>query len=185
MFNLPILLLGLTLTVLVASLACAGPLPTGEARPARATPPPAAESAVYPSIDEAVEAAFAAAEQGAGLGERDRLRIGTIRRVAGGFAWVEPVVSSSAIGAMTPMQVRLRLAPGDVAIYSLHPRSGLADLDRANETVTRHERRLVDEQDRLHRPVYVLTPSRRVVRYPAMPESVEVVRREEPGVPRP
>ena len=175
-FNLPILLLGLT--GLVASLACASPLPTGPARTALASTAADAPSAVYPSIDAAVEAAFAAAEQGAGLGERDRLRIGTIRRVAGGFAWVEPVASSSAVGAMTPMQVRLRLGPEDVAIYGIHPRSGLADLDRANETVTRHERRLVDEQDPLHRPLYVRTPSRRIVRYPAVPESVEVVRRE-------
>lgn len=184
-FNLPILLLGLTLTGLVASLACASPLPTGPNRPALTTASAGDEKAVYPSIDAAVEAAFAAAARGAGPAERDRLRIGTIRRVAGGFAWVEPAVSSSSVGAMAPVHVRLRLGPEDVAIYGLHPRSGLADLDRANESVSRHERRLVDEQDPLHRPLYVLTPSRRVVRYPALPESVEVVRREEKAAPRP
>jgi hypothetical protein len=184
-FNLPILLLGLTLTGLAASLACASPLPSGPARSALAAIPTDAPSAVYPSIDEAVEAAFVAAEEGTGPAERERLRIGTIRRVPGGFAWVEPMVSSSDIGAMTPMEVRLRLGADDVAVYGLHPRSGLADVDRANETVTRHERRLVDERDPLHRPFYLLTPSRRMVRYPALPESVEVVRRDEEGASRP
>ncbi|MBK7951992.1 MAG: hypothetical protein IPK00_25360, partial [Deltaproteobacteria bacterium] len=136
MSNLPILLLGLTLTGLMASLACASPSPMGAAPAALVSVRTAGvDHSVYPSIDAAVEAAFTAAEEGAGPAERDRLRIGTIRRVAGGFAWVEPAVSSSAIHAMTPMQVRLRLGPEDVAIYGLHPRSGLADLDRANESV--------------------------------------------------
>lgn len=187
MFNVPILVLGLTLTGLVASLACASPPPAGR-RPSTLSaipagmPPAAAESEfVHPSIDAAVEAAFAAAERAAGPAERDRLRIGTIRRVEGGFRWISPAVSASPIGAMTPMQVRLRLGAEDVAIYGLHPRSGLADLDRVNESVTRHERRLVDEVDPLHRPLYVQTPSRRVLRYPAFPESLEVVRREEAG----
>lgn len=184
MFNLPTLLLGLTLTGLVASLACASPLPAGRPAASRAMAPTSApDVVVYPSIDAAVEAAFAAAEQAAGPAERDRMRMGTIRRVAGGFGWVAPAVSASPIGAMSPMQVRLRLGPEDVAIYGLHPRSGLADLDRANESVSRHERRLVDERDPLHRPLYVRTPSRRIVRYPALPESLEIVRREEAGAP--
>ncbi|MFO0687927.1 MAG: hypothetical protein U0900_04425 [Myxococcota bacterium] len=180
MSNVPILILGLALTGLVASLACASPSPTGELRPELAAPARSAEPTVHPSIEAAVDAAFAAADRTAGPAERDRLQMGTIRRVEGGFIWLAPALSSTSIGAMSPMRVRLRLAPEDVAIYGLHPRSGLADLDRANEGVTRPERRLVDEQDPLHRPLYVRTPSRRVVRYPAaQPEAVEFVRREE------
>lgn len=192
--NVPILILGLALTGLVASLACASPSPTGEGRPVlvrRAAPAepstgpaadPSVQPGIYPSIEAAVDAAFVAADRASGPAERDRLQIGTIRRVEGGFAWVAPALSATSVGAMTPVRVRLRLGPEDVAIYGLHPRTGLADLDRANEGVTRPERRLVDEQDPLHRPLYVRTPSRRVVRYPAAgPESVEVVRREDPG----
>jgi hypothetical protein len=184
-FQIPILCLGLTLAGLAATLACASPLPNRAVRSTPLASPAGSEAAVYPSIDLAVEAALAATHEEAGPGVRDRLRIGTIRRVDGGFAWVEPVVSSSPVAAMTPMQVRLRLGPEDVAIYGLHPRSGLSDLDRANERITRSERRLVDEQDPLHRPIYVLTPSRRIVRYPeAGAESIEVVRQEAEGLRR-
>lgn len=180
MFKLRNLLLTLTLTGLVGPLAGASPLPTESTRMPLAQAPAGAGSTVQPSIDAAVEAAFAAARQAEGPRVRGRLRIGTIRRVQGGFAWVEPEVSPSGVGAMRSVRVRLRLRPEDVAIYGIHPRSGRAGFDRANESVTRRKR----QQDPLHRPLYVLTPSRRVVRYPAVSDLVEVVRREGGGVPR-
>jgi hypothetical protein len=175
-FNLQLSLLALI--GLAASIACASPAPTDMTRQ-RLPEEVASDSAVYPSVEAAVGAAFAAAERADLRATRDRLRIGTIRRVPGGFSWSAPVASRTAVTEMAPIQVRLRFDPQDVAIYGLHPRSGRSELDRSNEVVTRHERRLVDEQDRLHRPLYVLTPSRRIVRYPDVPESVELVRREE------
>jgi hypothetical protein len=166
--------------ILVGSLGCAGRAPASPAIPApraaiRSTVPQAGEP-VFATIEAAVRDAFEVAEDQAGPGDRERLRIGTIRRVEGGFAWTEPVRSRGTVGASTPLQARLRLGPDDVAVYSLHPRSGDRDLDRLNEAVGAGERRLVDVQDPLHRPLFVRTPSRRILRYPAAPESLEVVR---------
>jgi hypothetical protein len=113
---------------------------------------PRAGEPVFATIEAAVRDAFEVAEDQAGPGDRERLRIGTIRRVEGGFAWTDPVRSQGTVGASAPLQARLRLGPDDVAVYSLHPRSGDRELDRLNEAVGAGERRLVDVQDRLHRP---------------------------------
>lgn len=134
---------------------------------------------VFATIEDAVQAAFAAAEDRSGPADRDRLQIGTIRRTPGGFVWTEPVRSRGTVSGSTPMRARFRLGPEDVAVYSVHPRSGQADLDRLNESVGAGERRLVDEQDPLHRPLFVRTPSRRILRYPGpaeREEALEVVR---------
>ncbi len=166
--------------ILVGSLGCAGQAPATPAVSARHAATPAgtapAGSAVFPTIEAAVRDAFETAEARAGLGDRERLRIGTIRRVEGGFTWTEPVRSRGTVSESTPLQARVRLAPEDVALYSLHPRSGDPALDRLNERVVAGERRLVDVQDPLHRPLFVRTPSRRVVRYPALAPALEVVR---------
>jgi len=132
---------------------------------------------VFPTVEAAVEAAFSAAEQARGRADRERLRLGTIRRVAGGFVWSAPVRSHASVHATRPMRVRLQLGPDDVAVYGVHPRSGRSDLDRLNESVNRHEKQAVDELDPHHRPLYVLTPSRRILRYPEAPDAVEVVSR--------
>lgn len=186
MSNLSVLLLGLALAGLAVSLACANPNhpSAGSNRLTRLEIPAPPDSAVHSTIDAAVEAAFMAARRADRPRGRDRLRIGTIRRVEGGFSWVEPRASESSVGALRLMQVRLSLRPDDVAIYGIHPISGHADFDRANEVVSRDERRLVDEHDPLHRPIYVLTPSRRVVRYPEVERSVEIVQSESGGSAR-
>lgn len=133
---------------------------------------------VFATIEEAVEDAFEAAEARSGPAERDRLQIGTIRRISDGFVWTEPVRSRASVRENAPLRARFRLGPEDVAVYSVHPRSGQADLDRLNESVGVGERRLVDEQDPLHRPLFVRTPSRRVLRYAGTErsEALEVVR---------
>lgn len=170
----------MSFTLLVGSLGCAGLAPASPvvSAPRQATGSAAglAVESVFPTVETAVGAAFEAAEEQAGPGDRERLRIGTIRRVEGGFAWTEPVRSRGTVGANAPLQARLRLGPDDVAVYSLHPRSGEVELDRLNEAVAAGERRLVDEHDPLHRPLFVRTPSRRIVRYPEVAETLEVVR---------
>lgn len=186
---LPVLLL-----TFLASPGCAGPLPEVRLAPQTeissvpaslprtlAAGPPTESDRVFATIEAAVVDAFEAAESVAGPGDRDRMRLGTIRRVAGGFRWTEPVRSRGTVGAMAPMQVRFRLGPDDVAVYAVHPRSGEASVDRRNEQIGRGEQKLVDEQDPLHRPLYVRTPSRRTLRYPVDPgheATVEVVRRD-------
>ena len=141
----------------------------------------AGEARVFATIEDAVHDAFRAVEDKEGPADRDRMRLGTIRRVGAGFSWTFPVRSSGTVSSMAPMQVRFRLGPDDVAVYAVHPRSGNSELDQLNESVGRGERRLVDEKDPIHRPVFVRTPSRRTLRYPASAagdEAVEVVRRE-------
>lgn len=189
--------LPLLLIIFLASPGCAGQLPAVRlARETSTSLAPgslpqalskgpgdgaAASDRVYETIEAAVHDAFAAAEAEAGPADRDRMRLGTIRRVAGGFRWTVPVRSRATVGAMAPLQVRFRLGPDDVAVYSVHPRSGEASLDQRNERIGRGEQKLVDEQDPLHRPLFVRTPSRRTLRYPVDPAAeatVEVVRRD-------
>ncbi len=158
------------------------PVATSSAGQAAASPAEGQAGAgerVFATIEDAVLDGFEAAEARSGPADRDRLQIGTIRRTAGGFVWTEPVRSQRSIRASAPPRARLRLGPDDVAVYSLHPRTGHADLDRLNESIGAGERRLVDEQDPLHRPLFVRTPSRRILRYPGpaeREEALEVVR---------
>ena len=177
MFKFPLLLLALT--ALVGSIGCATQL----ASESRLASPPAVSAPadrVFPTIEAAVTDALETARHRAGPADRERFRFGTIRRVSGGFAWSAPIRSRDAIGAIRPNRVRLQLGRDDVAIYGIHPRSGRAELDQLNETVNRQERGVVDGQDSLHRPLYVLTPSRRIVRYPETPETLEIVRQDTP-----
>ncbi len=187
MFKFPLLLL--TLTALAGSIGCATQLapesrlaspPAVTAEPSSPPAGSAPADRVFPTVEAAVNDALETARHRAGPADRERFRFGTIRRVSGGFAWSAPVRSRAAIGAIRPNRVRLRLGPDDVAIYGIHPRSGRRELDRLNETVSRQERGVVDGQNSLHRPLYVLTPSRRIIRYPDAPETLEIVRRETP-----
>ncbi len=61
--------------------------------------------------------------------------------------------------------VRYRLRSNDVARYVIPPRAGGARSNRHGEEPTRAEKRIVDELDPRHRPLYQLTPSLDVVSY--------------------
>ncbi len=188
-FPLRLTLLLTLMMGLASSIGCATPFASGASQ---SSPPalgverpllPAVSSAgarVFPTVEAAVHDALETARHRARPADRERFRYGAIRRVPGGFVWSAPVRSRDSIGAISPNRVRLQLGPDDVAIYGVHPRSGRSELDQLNETVSRQERRVVDGQEALQRPLYVLTPSRRIVRYPDAPETLEVVRRETP-----
>lgn len=185
--HLPLLLVSFLL--FTASLGCASPIvpavgSTGDGRlPAVAT----ADRRVFPTIEAAVDDALASAGRERGPARRERFLFGTIRSVPGGYVWTAPVRSRATVGALRPQGIRLPLGVDDVAIYGLHPRSGRSEVDRLNERVSRQEKRAVDEQDGAPRPLYVLTPSRRIVRYPEVTEgfleALEVVRRDGAGAP--
>lgn len=128
-----------------------------------------ATSSVFATVEDAVRDAFAVAGCPEGPGARGRLRFGTIRAVEGGFAWMQPVASDAPIASSGPVRVVLRLSPRDVAVYGIHPRSGRPELDRINETLTRSEQALARSGTGGGRPLYVLTPSRRVVRHSVAP----------------
>jgi hypothetical protein len=129
---------------------------------------------VFPTIEEAVLDALAAAQQNAARTDRFRYRFGTIRRTPRGYTWSVPVRSRETVRDLGPSWVRLKLGPADVAIYGVHPKSNIEDVDRRNESVSRPERRAIDGQISFRRPLYVLTPSGRIFRYPEAPSTLEV-----------
>jgi len=121
--------------------------------------------AVFETIEDAALDALAHAHHTTTTRDVGRLRVGTIQRVAGGFSYTPAQRSGGTVWASRGPVLRYALGPKDVASYVIHPKSGVARIDRANERPNESQRRMVDEHDSRGRPLYVLTPSLRVVRY--------------------
>jgi Domain of unknown function (DUF4329) len=116
---------------------------------------PRGPGAVFASVEAAATDAlqFAAVHKG----DSRREWGGAISRVAGGFSYEAPT-PGDADG------VRLALGAEHVAWYYTHgPRD--AETDRLNENLSRRDRQMVDRVDPQHRPLFVLTPSGRLIRY--------------------
>jgi Domain of unknown function (DUF4329) len=116
---------------------------------------PSGPGTVFESVEAAAADAltFAAAHKG----DSRREWGGAISRVDGGFSYEAPTPGSKA-------GVRLSLGSEHVAWYYTHgPRD--AETDRLNEDVSRRDRQMVDRVDPQHRPLFVLTPSGRLIRY--------------------
>ena len=121
---------------------------------------------VYPDVTAAVEGAMQAARERSAY-RRGHVLFGTVRAVVGGFTFSEPKASHESLTSARRFRIRLRLTEQDVASYVVRPRSGNRRVDRLNEKLTRSERRFVDEVDVRHRPLFVLTPSLRIVQHEA------------------
>jgi hypothetical protein len=117
---------------------------------------PSADAAVFPTIEAAAAAALRHAS--AVQGEARREFGGAIVRVPGGFAYTAPRAGDEE-------GVRVKLGSDDVAWYYTHGARGPAALDRLNERVSRRDREMVDRVDPRHRPLFVSTPSGRLLRY--------------------
>jgi hypothetical protein len=153
------------LAALATCVACAGAPPASPAANAgRGDIEAAAPEAVFPSVQAAALEALVAARRTATPLDRERLRVGTIHRVAHGFAY-SPPRRATAASSLMGQSVRHRLRPVDVASYVIPPRTADWPATRPNERPDREIQRIVDELDRAHRPVYVLTQSRDVVSY--------------------
>jgi hypothetical protein len=98
------------------------------------------------------------------LTERRSLRVGVIHRVENGYSYTAAKRSSNS-SPLTACSVRYRMRPNDVARYIIPPHSRKARVDRSNEEPTRKEKRIVDELDPAHRPLFQLTPSHNIVSY--------------------
>jgi hypothetical protein len=83
---------------------------------------------------------------------------GAISAAAGGYTYAEPSVG-------TRDGVAVRLGADNVAWYYTHGARGNALEDRLNEGLSRRDRRMVDHVDPKRRPLFVRTPSGRVLRY--------------------
>lgn len=127
--------------------------------------PADAPSPVFASIDEAAVAALSSAHSRVRAATRQSIQVGTIREVAGGYAWIEPAQADSCIHSNPPQVVRVRLAADDVATYVVHPASGDSNVDRANESLNGSEKKLLGRGGGRPRRVYLLTPRLEVVRH--------------------
>ena len=154
-----------SLALLAACVACAGAPPSSTAaNDPRAEIRAEGPGAVFPSVQAAALDALASAHRTASARDRQRLRVGSIHRVAHGFAYAAPQRATGS-SLLMRQRVRHRLRPIDVASYVIPPRSAEWISPRSDETPDRRMQRVVDELDPVHRPVYVLTQSLDVVSY--------------------
>jgi hypothetical protein len=153
------------LAQLALLVACALlPLPARAEDCARAGIQASGPGAVFDSVEAAALDALRYAHREATLTDRQSLRVGVIHRVENGYSYA--AAKRSAVSSpWMPHRVRYRLRAIDVARYVIPPRSRQAHINRSNEAPTRKEKRIVDELDPEHRPLYQLTPSLNVVRY--------------------
>jgi hypothetical protein len=158
------------LAILGLALGCAS---TPVAPDAKSTAP-----RVFASIDEAALAGLTAARSNATLGARQSIRVGAIRKVAGGYVWLRPHVADAGLHAGRPGVVRFRITAEDVATYVVHPATGDGRIDRANTQLSVSERRLLEGASGRSRPVFLLTPRLEVVRFSreGTPEAVAKLR---------
>ena len=120
-----------------------------------------AVSGVYADPASAALAAFQHLRGSMGRSDQRRLHVGSIVRVEGGYAWLPPIRAPKVARPI----VQLKIDRRHVATFAVHPRSGRIVVDRANNVITEAERRVVDEVDPLHRPLFVLAPSGRMLGY--------------------
>jgi hypothetical protein len=117
---------------------------------------PKGPGAVFPTVEAAaLDALHYATQQQAGSW---RELGGAITRTAGGYSYTAPVTG-------TEDGVRLTLRDGDAGWYYTHGARRDAELDRLNEQIAQRDRQMVDRVDPQHRPLFVRTPSGRVLRY--------------------
>jgi hypothetical protein len=132
---------------------------------------PRGPGATFATVEAAVVDALAWARlDGKRTHSMHLLRGGTITRTDGGFTYETVAVASPE----TPTRIEYALRRDDVARFHAYPRSSPSENMR-NENPSRHDRRSVDDQDPLHRPVFILTPRLLVKAYYGETEPVELV----------
>ncbi len=177
-----ILLPGLMLGLAMTTTGCAGHGPGHGATIASTGGEAAAVDAVWADPESAAIAALSHWRTNLRRADQRHMHVGSIVRSDAGYVWRKPVRS---LNAARPV-VRLPIDRDHVATYIVHPKSGELVVDRANDRITPEERRLVDEADPQHRPLFVLTPTGRLLSYVHGDDVVEVadLRRGEGAEPR-
>jgi len=84
-----------------------------------------------------------------------RIRGGTIYPVGDRYSYAEIQLANP----LTPHRISYRFGPDEVARFHAYPVYRDRDANRANERLSRADRRAVSVIDPLHRPLYVLHPS--------------------------
>ena len=129
---------------------------------------------VFATIEEAAFDALRFASLEKAPRYRGRMRAGTIFRVGDGFSYRKPAHSRGTVWSSVAPVVRFKYAEADVASYVVHPRSGRASIDRANEGLRSALSRRIENSDPSGRSLFLLTPKLRVIRY-APGEKAEVL----------
>ena len=133
-----------------------------------APPTPAGPGASFATVEAAALDALAWVTREKGAADRGRVFVGAIHvRPDGRYAYQRPTRSEQTLFRRRPPVLRLSLQAEDVASYVVYPKTGATRVDRLNEQPSPGLRRVVDEVDPRRRPLYLLTPSLRVVRYAA------------------
>jgi hypothetical protein len=112
--------------------------------------------AVFPSVEAAAIDAlnFASEQKGSRLYERG----GSIVPVAGGFTYAEPQRGNFDV-------MRLTLEPNAVAWYVARRDVRPSKRTRHDERLSYEARRMVDQVDPQKRPVFMLTPGKKILTY--------------------
>ena len=177
------LICSLTMIILAGSIGCLGSPQSQQIHtmPPVAAGPPIALGFVFATMEAAAIDALANAHFDESFADRNRLRMATIHRVSGGFSWSEAQVSRSGFDSRTRNpKIRHRMSRNDVATWIVHPHTGDSRLDRINERLNKSERQIVDRLDPHHRPIFLLTPSLKIVKYEheKAPDSIAELPRE-------
>jgi len=111
---------------------------------------------VFPSIEAAAVDALTYTYLSAKAARSvERARGGSIYATRGGYSYDEIRVA----GRLAPHRVSYTLKPGDVARFVTYPRNSDRRVNWRNERPSHVDRRGVNVNDPLHRPLYVLHPS--------------------------
>ncbi|MFK7898469.1 MAG: hypothetical protein AB8G23_21735 [Myxococcota bacterium] len=142
----------------------------------RVDPPvsPQGPGAVFFTLEAAALDALRFASGDKNVRARGRFQGGTIFQVDGGFSYRVPSLSRGTVWSLAAPVVRFEYGGAGVASYVVHPRSGRASLDRANEGLQSATRRRIERSDSQGRPLFLLTPKGRVIRY-SPGEKAEVI----------
>lgn len=167
--NTSILFAG-SVALLLATVGCSTIAPPANSA---ADPSGAVPDAIHASLEGAAIDALVEARRVTRAADVRRMRVGSIVAREGHFEWVEPTRAASTSHPV----VRIEIDPAHAATYIVHPRTGDAEVDRYHEGVTDREKRLVDEVDPLHRPIFVLTPRGRILAYGLGKVAIEVADR--------
>jgi len=127
--------------------------------------------ALFDSVDAAaVDALKFCYLQAREAGDLQRMRAGTIRRVAAGYTYGEIQVAKP----WAQRQIQYVVDPRDVARFHVYPPDTDRDVNRASERVSPRDWHSVRVIDPLHRSLYVLHPSLAIRAYRADRQIVEI-----------
>lgn len=151
-----ILVLLTSIPLLMATLACSTVRPDPRSAGGPGT--------IYYTVEDAAVAAMTHAYSLQFPKGRPQILAGRIQRVPEGYSYTPPAGSTRAAPHAAPA-LRHTLESSDAASYLVYTRLGKTRADRNMESPRAVARRIVDDIDAQHRPVFLLTPSLEIVTY--------------------